>query len=159
MLPTLHSIDFDIVDKVDKQILSLSKRDLHKLKSLIRINYFHTKEEVAKFKEVVTLRNGSTLYKGLVKSEEIIALYEKAGVSEADSQHHWIYNRNQQISLHYGMNVMAKPERKDNKTYINRGNGCSNRNKIRYPKKCRKTAWKRFYKLFPSLKPKEEIEA
>lgn len=25
--------------------------------------------------------------------------------------------------------------------------------KIRYPRKCRKTAWKRFYKLFPKLKP------
>ena len=30
--------------------------------------------------------------------------------------------------------------------------GNSNRNKIRFPRKCRKTAWKRFYKLFPHLK-------
>lgn len=29
------------------------------------------------------------------------------------------------------------------------GSGGSNRNKVRFPKKCRKTAWKRFYKLFP----------
>lgn len=42
--------------------------------------------------------------------------------------------------------------RRDNKT--NKvGSGGSNSNKIRYPKKCRKTAWKRFYKLFPNLKP------
>lgn len=31
------------------------------------------------------------------------------------------------------------------------GSGGSNRNKIRFPRKCRKTAWKRFYKLFPHL--------
>lgn len=33
------------------------------------------------------------------------------------------------------------------------GSGGYNANKIRYPKQCRKTAWKRFYKLFPHLKP------
>ena len=51
---------------------------------------------------------------------------------------------------------MVSPERKDNKTYLNRGNGCSNANKVRYPKGVRKTAWKRFYKLFPSLSPEKE---
>jgi hypothetical protein len=45
--------------------------------------------------------------------------------------------------------------RQDNKTTINYGTGNSNRNRIRYPKKCRKTAWKRFYKLFPHLKPND----
>lgn len=47
---------------------------------------------------------------------------------------------------------MPKPDRRDNKhTHV--GSSGDNRNKIRYPKKCRKTAWKRFYKLFPHLKP------
>lgn len=44
---------------------------------------------------------------------------------------------------------------KDNSIWgksYSRGNG-SNRNTTRFPKKCRKTAWKRFYKLFPDLKP------
>lgn len=45
--------------------------------------------------------------------------------------------------------------RKDNKDTINYGSGGYNRNVIRYPKKCRKTAWKRFYKLFPHLKDKK----
>lgn len=40
--------------------------------------------------------------------------------------------------------------RKDNGTEINYGTGNSNRNKIRFPKKCRKTAWKRFNRLFPN---------
>lgn len=58
--------------------------------------------------------------------------------------------------------VNAKPiiERKDNGTFKNKGSGYgnSNRNKIRYPKKCRKTAWKRFYRLFPHLdKTNEKI--
>lgn len=44
--------------------------------------------------------------------------------------------------------------RKDNKD-IRVGSGGSNKNKIRRPRKCRKTAWKRFYKLFPHLKPNE----
>ena len=50
------------------------------------------------------------------------------------------------------VNYDAKPikEKKDNKDFYN-GNGGSNKNKVRYPKKCRKTAWKRFAKLFPHL--------
>jgi len=46
---------------------------------------------------------------------------------------------------------MPKNPRQDNKDYIN-GSGGSNCGKIRKPKKCRKTAWKRFFKLFPFLK-------
>jgi hypothetical protein len=46
-------------------------------------------------------------------------------------------------------------EHKDNKDYYN-GSGGSNVNKVRYPAKCRKTAWKRFYKLFPKLNPENK---
>lgn len=57
--------------------------------------------------------------------------------------------------LSYRREYRKRPvvQRKDNKdrTVGSRG---SNRNKIRYPKKVRKTAWKRFYKLFPHLNPK-----
>lgn len=50
-------------------------------------------------------------------------------------------------------NTMPKLPRQDNKTYRNTGTGnLHNGGRIRYPKKCRKTAWKRFYKLFPTLK-------
>jgi hypothetical protein len=49
---------------------------------------------------------------------------------------------------------MVKLPRQDNKDYINEGSRHSNTNKIRYPRKSRKTAWKRFYRLFPHLKPK-----
>lgn len=43
-------------------------------------------------------------------------------------------------------------QRRDNKDRRVGSRG-SNRNKIRYPRKVRKTAWKRFYKLFPHLDP------
>jgi hypothetical protein len=42
-------------------------------------------------------------------------------------------------------------ESRDNKDVLVGSSG-DNCNKIRYPKKVRKTAWKRFYKLFPHLK-------
>jgi hypothetical protein len=42
---------------------------------------------------------------------------------------------------------------RDNKdATVGSGNCGSNANTIRFPKKCRKTAWKRFYRLFPHLK-------
>ena len=48
--------------------------------------------------------------------------------------------------------------RKDNKTELNRGNSYNyhgNSTSIRFPKLVRKTAWKRFYKLFPHLLNKD----
>ena len=57
---------------------------------------------------------------------------------------YWPYN-----SL-YKRNWNVK-EGRDNKD-VRVGSGGENKNSIRYPKKCRKTAWKRFYKLFPHLK-------
>lgn len=47
--------------------------------------------------------------------------------------------------------------RKDNGTTINYGSGGRSLNKIRRPSLKRKTAWKRFYKLFPHLKENENI--
>lgn len=56
--------------------------------------------------------------------------------------------------------------RKDNKTVRNYGTVKTKiryprrndnlRDSIRYPKRCRKTAWKRFYRLFPELKKEAE---
>lgn len=48
-------------------------------------------------------------------------------------------------------------ETRDNKDRVVFGKqNRSNRSKIRYPRKVRKTAWKRFYKLFPHLKPESQ---
>lgn len=52
---------------------------------------------------------------------------------------------------------MPKEPMQDNKnTLSNYPTNYYNPNSIRYPKKCRKTAWKRFYKLFPTLKYNQE---
>lgn len=61
-----------------------------------------------------------------------------------------------QQNIRTKQNTMAKNPRQDNKSYVNYGNGYSNAKRIRYPKKTRKSAWKRFYKLFPHLDPKNK---
>ena len=50
-------------------------------------------------------------------------------------------------------NKMPKRPRQDNKDFRNKGNGQPQRGWLRYPRKKRRTAWKRFYKLFPHLDP------
>jgi hypothetical protein len=83
-------------------------------------------------------------------------LYNKVSDDIESIIHHWHESYKEQQELHASYSKMAKPPRQDNKTYLNTSPSgyASNRNKIRYPKKNRKTAWKRFYKLFPHLDPK-----
>lgn len=92
--------------------------------------------------------------KPLAVAKEIISLYEEAGVEEKDWEYHWEYYRLHQRELRMVYKSMARPARQDNKTYLSKQTtwGATNRNKIRYPRKVRKTAWKRFYRLFPHLK-------
>lgn len=143
------------IDKVDVLIESLNKEEKRKLMSLIRTYYVLPKASLHSSLEFLKFAGG--LYRRrLIGAKEIIALYEKAGAVEEDWQRHWTYYRANQVHLHHQMNRMVKPERKDNKTSINRGSGGTNANKIRFPRKARKTAWKRFYKLFPHLKPQEQ---
>ena len=99
----------------------------------------------------------STHRKSLVVAKEIISMYEEAGVEEKDWAKHWEYYRTHQRELRKEYKSMSRPARQDNKTYLNKQEtwGASNKNKIRYPRKVRKTAWKRFYRLFPHLIPKE----
>jgi hypothetical protein len=144
----------EIISKVDNQIESLNKKDKRRLLTLIRSYYVLPKASLDSSLEFLKFAGG--LYSRRVTgAREIIALYEKAGVVEEDWRHHWSHYKADQIHQHHSMSAMAKPERQDNKTFINRGSGGCNANKIRFPKKARKTAWKRFYRLFPHLKPQE----
>lgn len=96
----------------------------------------------------------------LDRSKKIIRcwdLYNQTGLDLMDCMKHWLNSAKNQDEIRSSYKKMERPARQDNKTYLNTspsGYG-SNRNKIRYPKKKRKTAWKRFYKLFPHLKPEE----
>jgi hypothetical protein len=138
----------------------LSKKDLHQLLSLCKKYYplplriLEGQEDYLKSHKKNALGNDS--YKKLLQVRKIHSLYQKAGVTEGDYLAHWTTERTVQRIKHAEYNQALKPERKDNKTYLNRGSGGSNANTVRYPKKVRKTAWKRFYRLFPSLDPERE---
>jgi hypothetical protein len=85
-------------------------------------------------------------------------LYQKVSDDHRDILIHWNIAWQSQQELKKSYKKMAKPAKQDNKTYHatrRDSDYSSNKNKIRYPRKARKTAWKRFYKLFPHLKPEE----
>jgi hypothetical protein len=138
----------------------LSKKEVHKLISLCKMYYplplhvLEGQEEYLKNNKKNSL--GNNCYKKLLDIRKIHDLYQKAGISEANYLAHWTVQRSIRRVETEKYNTSLKPERKDNKTYINRGSGHSNGNSVRYPKKVRKTAWKRFYRLFPSLDPERE---
>jgi len=142
-----------IVERVDNLIEKLSRKDKHKLNSLIRMTVFITKSYFDEWKSWYTPKTKNKHIDVTFTNTIIIHnLYDLANVTQEDRKVHWMYNRNEQFKKHNNTKRMAKNPRQDNKGYIS-GSGGSNRNKIRYPKKCRKTAWKRFYILFPELKP------
>jgi hypothetical protein len=82
--------------------------------------------------------------------DEMNELFKKLNIFD---KHSYVFCRPTARRRYYRKyDSSPKPERKDNKTYINFGSGSSGSSMIRYPSKKRKTAWKRFYKLFPHLK-------
>lgn len=94
--------------------------------------------------------------KDLNSAKEIYQYYQNFGILDQDDiSLHWQHYKKLQFSKHQEYKQMAKNPRQDNKDFINYGNHDGRAGRIRYPRKCRKTAWKRFYKLFPKLR--EEI--
>ena len=147
-------------DKIIKE--KLKKREAHELLSLCARHFPFpleiVREQFQKVKEDKNpSRYGGFYLKRLKELNRIHDLYLKVSTDEKEYMFHWhiIRGAHSERSQIYKHN--DKPERKDNKDFINFGGSHSNRNKIRYPKKKRKTAWKRFYRLFPGLKPKEEV--
>lgn len=146
------------VDKIIQE--KLSKREVHKLLSLcckyfpLPLSILDGQEEWLKTMKKNSLGKG--FFNKLTDIRKIHSLYQKAEIPESEYLTHWGAKRSVHSEKSKEYNRALKPERKDNKTYLNRGNGCSNANKVRYPKKVRKTAWKRFYRLFPSLDPERE---
>jgi hypothetical protein len=117
----------------------LSKKELHQLLSLCTKYYplpLHVLEGQKEYLET-TKKNamGNNYFKKLLDIKKIHALYQKAGIIEKDYLAHWTTERTVQRIKHNEYNQISKPERKDNKTYLNRGSGFSNANPVRYPKK------------------------
>ena len=131
----------------------LNKQELKTLLNLVRGNNVWSKLGVEKMENLDTTHVIPPSLKHLSTAKLIIGLYEKAGLEEQKWIKHWEVTRYDQKTLNKKYKSTCAPARQDNKTYINKGNGYSHPNKIRYPRKARKTAWKRFYKLFPHLKP------
>jgi len=145
-------------DKVDKLIdaSTLSKTDKRSLYVYIRREYATTKEALDSYSEYINQPFTAHLSKRMTEAIKVHNLYESIGIDEDDFIHHWRYYRGLQIVQNRETKSMPKQLRKDNKTYINYGSGNCHSSRIRYPRKKRKTAWKRFYKLFPHLKPIED---
>lgn len=99
--------------------------------------------------QVDTFRSTQFDYVG---SLDIYRFLKQIGFSVDEIYSLWMINRTSHCERRLNLKAMKHPPKQDNKD-ITIGSGGSNKNKIRYPKKCRKTAWKRFYKLFPNLKP------
>jgi len=149
-----------IVANVNMQIEKLSPDDQRKLNVLIRNNNVYTQHDInimsENFREYPTLDKSKKGFKHFKDAIVIHALYDKADVGGKDRLHHWNITYHEQNRLHYKYKSNANPPRQDNKSYINYGNREGGINGIRFPSKKRKTAWKRFYKLFPRLKPKTD---
>lgn len=145
----------DWVDEVDPILVEkLSKKKYEHLIHLIRSMSPWSSLGIKHIEEFMP----PSRRKPLMVAKEIISIYEEAGVEEKQWAGHWEYYRLDQTEIKKSYKQMTRPPRQDNKTYLNTSPswGSSNKNKIRYPRKVRKTAWKRFYKLFPHLLKKEE---
>jgi hypothetical protein len=147
----------ETADKVDAILrLKLSSKEYRKLSTLVHANSTWSMLGITTTESFVTTV-AKHRSKSLTTAKLIVALYRLADISESDWHTHWEVLRHDQVQINKEYKSMARPPRQDNKTYLNKQEtwGASNKNKIRYPRKKRKTAWKRFYKLFPHLKPVE----
>jgi len=144
----------DWVDDVDPILVDkLSKKKYEHLIHLIRSTSPWSSLGIKTIEEHMP----TSRRKPLLVAKEILSIYEEAGIEEKNWSKHWEYHRLEQMDIKKSYKKMARPPRQDNKTYLNTSPewGSSNKNKIRFPRKVRKTAWKRFYRLFPHLMEKE----
>lgn len=81
---------------------------------------------------------------------EVYYLADLKGWSADTLKVEWIKAQRVQWHIRRSYKEMPRSPKQDNKN-VRVGGGGSNRNSIRFPKAVRKTAWKRFWKLFPAL--------
>ena len=146
----------DIIKNVDDKINSMLNHDeSRKFRTLIKSYYKMSRKNIEDC--MVYYKNMDKDYqKRIDDSKTIYEFYDKLDVNDKDIELHWTYYRYIQSDLHSQYKSVAKLPRQDNKSYINYGSGSGSYPTIRYPSKKRKTAWKRFYKLFPHLDPKNK---
>lgn len=137
----------------------MTKKETRRMRYLMSLNWPHVDEE---FKRILAdSANWRSVPENTKQCVEIFELAKKAGMNDAALKSAWTreYFNYRRISYRSGPIYGKMPKiRQDNKTSINYGSGSGSWPTIRYPKKCRKTAWKRFYRLFPKLDPKNQPE-
>ena len=128
---------------IEYDLSKLNKKELRRLNSIVRrLVYVHPENIVYR----------PNLASDLSKAHE---LYDKVGLDMRERRNHWIYNKHQQSKVSSTYRKMPKRVRKDNQDVRNVGTGNYHRGStVRYPSKKRsKRTWRKFYELFPHLKP------
>ena len=154
-----NSINRDITDieKTYYNIVSnLKRKDIRFIFYHFSIECFHTYKNIKSFEHNKDI---NILYKNNIKNiEKLYNILFSLNLTQDEIEDIWLFYRSKYKIRHDMYNkifIEQHTEHRDNKNYINyTGGGGSN--KIRYPRKCRKTAWKRFYKIFPHLNPENE---
>lgn len=106
------------------------------LNNMIKNTYWSDKKRLIRIKELV----------------EIFQLGDKLQINKDELYSKWYNITHDKTLIKKQYTLKPIKEGRDNKGVIV-GSGGHNINMVRYPKKVRKTAWKRFYRLFPHLKP------
>lgn len=138
---------------IQKNEEKLSKEEWRRFNYLLSLYDYLPKEMV---KQQVNDKNYLWRGKELKNAIEIYTFSDKLGFNEELIFSYWYIIRSLKKDRHEEYKKKPRRVRKDNKGTINRGGGHDNNNTIRKPKKVRKTAWKRFHKLFPHLDPKNK---
>lgn len=143
--------------------MELTDKEEGRLNFLMRKHYCHSAGSVKSALEHIErsrLRKGhrnNGAREDLLKEQlEAHTLFDKKGLNDSEREKLWSKTRRDQLKLHTKTKLKPQKEGRDNKD-VKVGSGYPQGNTIRYPKKGRKTAWKRFYKLFPHLKPTEGL--
>lgn len=131
-----------------KTKLQLSNTELKRLRFLMSVEYYTSKKDLIP----ISAASYKPYKDQLQRKHEAHKLFDLIRLPEKQREKMWIEHRNQIGS--YGDVYKLKPvkEGRDNKD-IRVGSGYGGRDSIRYPRKGHKSAWKKFYKLFPRLHP------
>jgi len=149
-----------------------AKKDMKRLRLLItRVNWLASRNDIAVWSEPKDKPKG-TPYSNSAYDKKRLAefrdmlelhdLFDKAGLDEEARKNYVIRLKNERRKYKAEYSKRPVRQRKDNGRNINYSgsyNGPESNPhvtyvtpKIRVPRKCRKTAWKRFKKLFPNIK-------
>lgn len=151
----MNSFIIEHINKIEKKFSMSGQALLESLQNKL------TREQYRKCCFIMTtycavsedvLNQQRTLHKYYIDASNIYKILKTQGLDNGDIYSLWIIIRLNHFNRNLNLKAMKRPPKQDNKDVLV-GSGHGNMNKIRYPKKCRKTAWKRFYKLFPNLKP------